>query len=117
MGVLECTFLCACAFVIITDRWQGRAELTLFLQSEERSRRLLRPSHRSRSEGPLGRDRDDDSLLMSEYKTQYAWVRRGGSARGPEATPLLEAEKTQSSGTTFEYVVSVFTMPVHYLDE
>ncbi|XP_068239733.1 nucleolar protein dao-5-like isoform X28 [Palaemon carinicauda] len=62
-------------------------------QSEERSRRLLRPSHRSRSEGPLGRDLDDDSLLVSEYKTQYAWVRRGGSARGPEAAPLLEAEK------------------------
>ncbi|XP_066963563.1 nucleolar protein dao-5-like isoform X49 [Macrobrachium rosenbergii] len=62
-------------------------------QSEERSRRFLRPSHRSRSEGPLGRDLDDDSLLVSEYKTQYAWVRRGGSARGPEAAPLLEAEK------------------------
>ncbi|XP_064078701.1 titin-like isoform X38 [Macrobrachium nipponense] len=62
-------------------------------QSEERSRRFLRPSHRSRSEGPLGRDLDDDSLLVSEYKTQYAWVRRGGSARGPEAAPLLEADK------------------------
>ncbi|KAK4293179.1 hypothetical protein Pmani_034107 [Petrolisthes manimaculis] len=61
--------------------------------SEERSRRLIQPPHRSRSEGPLGRDLDDDSFLVSEYKTQYAWVRRPPSFRGPEAAPLLEAEK------------------------
>ncbi|KAK3877430.1 hypothetical protein Pcinc_017852 [Petrolisthes cinctipes] len=63
------------------------------MDSEERSRRLIQPPHRSRSEGPLGRDLDDDSFLVSEYKTQYAWVRRPPSFRGPEAAPLLEAEK------------------------
>ncbi|XP_037789649.1 proteoglycan 4-like isoform X10 [Penaeus monodon] len=68
-------------------------------QSEERSRRFLRPSHRSRSEGPLGRDIDDDSFLVSEYKTQFAWVRRPPSARGPEAAPLLEAEKPPPQAT------------------
>ncbi|XP_042870811.1 proteoglycan 4-like isoform X26 [Penaeus japonicus] len=68
-------------------------------QSEERSRRFLRPSHRSRSEGPLGRDIDDDSFLVSEYKTQFAWVRRPPSARGPEAAPLLEAEKPPTQAT------------------
>ncbi|XP_053628972.1 nucleolar protein dao-5 isoform X20 [Cherax quadricarinatus] len=66
-------------------------------QSEERSRRFLQPSHRSRSEGPLGRDLDDDSFLVSEYKTQFAWVRRTPSARGPEAAPLLEVEKPPQS--------------------
>lgn len=72
------------------------ASAHLSLQSEERSRRFLRPSHRSRSEGPLGRDIDDDSFLVSEYKTQFAWVRRPPSARGPEAAPLLEAEKVMT---------------------
>ncbi|XP_071529659.1 uncharacterized protein [Panulirus ornatus] len=68
-------------------------------QSEERSRRFLQPSHRSRSEGPLGRDLDDDSFLVSEYKTQFAWVRRTTSARGPEAAPLLEVEKPPPQST------------------
>lgn len=67
------------------------------MQSEERGRRFLQPAHRSRSEGPIGRDLDDDSFLVSEYKTQYAWVRRPPSARGPEAAPLLEVEKVMSS--------------------
>ncbi|KAK8407169.1 hypothetical protein O3P69_002045 [Scylla paramamosain] len=68
-------------------------------QSEERGRRFLQPAHRSRSEGPIGRDLDDDSFLVSEYKTQYAWVRRPPSARGPEAAPLLEVEKPPSQPT------------------
>ncbi|XP_042210886.1 titin-like isoform X14 [Homarus americanus] len=68
-------------------------------QSEERSRRFLQPSHRSRSEGPLGRDLDDDSFLVSEYKTQFAWVRKTPSARGPRAAPLLEAEKPPPQST------------------
>ncbi|MPC30600.1 hypothetical protein E2C01_023867 [Portunus trituberculatus] len=67
--------------------------------SEERGRRFLQPAHRSRSEGPIGRDLDDDSFLVSEYKTQYAWVRRPPSARGPEAAPLLEVEKPPSQPT------------------
>ncbi|CAL4067084.1 unnamed protein product [Meganyctiphanes norvegica] len=64
-------------------------------QSEERQvQRALRPSPRSRSEGPLGRDIDGHSFLVSEYKTQYAWVRRKPPARAPpEARPLLPAEK------------------------
>ncbi|XP_076053125.1 uncharacterized protein LOC143032368 isoform X4 [Oratosquilla oratoria] len=75
-------------------------------QSEERSRRLLQPSHRSRSEGPIGRDNDDDNFLVSEYKTQYAWVRRPNyaSGRGPEAAPLLQAEKPPP--TTTSHVLS-----------
>lgn len=54
--------------------------------------------HRSRSKGPLGGSRPpaDDRFLVSEYKTQFAWVRRAGgvvAARGPEAAPLLEEDK------------------------